>query len=326
VQRRRRLWVTRAAAAVGVVVACAAPALPAYSAEEPIRIWTDATGPLFASTNLEPGSSRTQCLALSYEGRDGTSLRMAASTSGGLDGYLDLTVAVGTGGSYGDCSGFVGSQIYAGTLAEFSDRYGDPSAGLALDNGSAPAGAVSIRVTLRMQDDNRAQGQAAESSFIWYAMGNGADPTQPPDVEVPVTGPVPTTTPAAPTTPTTPTTPPSTPSPRPASPTPQPASPTGSSSPEPSLAPGTAGPPAATGGGRSRSWVERVVDSVVDTVKDAAPAVIGGARLPLYLLPVVLLFLLIQNEIDRRDPKLALAPAYADPDLPFDYDPTLAKA
>lgn len=35
------------------------------------------------------------------------------------------------------------------------------------------------------------------------------------------------------------------------------------------------------------------------------------------LLPFIVLFLLIQRRIDRNDPKLALAPAYSDPELPF---------
>jgi hypothetical protein len=306
--------VTRAATAVGVVVACAVPVLPAYAADDPVRVWTDATGPLFASSNLEPGAARTQCIALTYAGRDGTSLRMAAATSGQLGDYLDLTIAVGTGGSYGNCSGFAGSQVYSGTLADFAARYADPSAGLALDNGAAAAGAVSIRFTLRLQDDNRAQGQTAESSFVWYALGNGADPAAPPVVEVPVTGPEPTTTPGAPTPA------PVTPSQPSASPTVSPASPAPSASRQPTVVPpqATGGPPATTGGGGSRSLFQRIVDSVAETVREAGPAVIKGARIPLYLLPLVLLFLLIQNEIDRRDPKLALAPAYADPQLPFD--------
>lgn len=323
--RRWRSPVTRAAAAVGVALACAAPALPAYAATDPVRIWTDATGPLFESTNLRPGTARPQCLTLGYQGRDGTALRMAASTSGGLGSYLDLTVSVGSGGAYGRCSEFVGVEVYTGTLGDFSTRYADPSSGLALDDGAVGTGTVSIRVTLRLRDDNAAQGRTAESSFVWYALGAGADPAQPPDVEVPVTGGVPPTTPtpvtAAPTTPARPTT-----TAGPPSATPQPASPTPSASPELTLAPTYGGPPAATGGGGSRSLWEQVVDAASETVRAAGPAVVKGARIPLYLLPLVLVYLLIQNEIDRRDPKLALAPAYADPDLPFDYDPTPARA
>jgi hypothetical protein len=38
---------------------------------------------------------------------------------------------------------------------------------------------------------------------------------------------------------------------------------------------------------------------------------------PLLLIILALLFLSIQDRIDRKDPKLALAPARPDPQLPF---------
>jgi hypothetical protein len=72
--------------------------------------------------------------------------------------------------------------------------------------------------------------------------------------------------------------------------------------------------------------LENGIDEVADFVERAAPAVIKGARLPLGLLLIALLFLLIQHEIDRRDPKLALAPSYADPDLAFDDVPIPVEA
>jgi hypothetical protein len=36
---------------------------------------------------------------------------------------------------------------------------------------------------------------------------------------------------------------------------------------------------------------------------------------------LLLLFLLLQDRIDRRDPKLALAPEHGEPDLPFERPP-----
>jgi hypothetical protein len=36
------------------------------------------------------------------------------------------------------------------------------------------------------------------------------------------------------------------------------------------------------------------------------------------LLAIVMCFFAIQNRIDRNDPKLGLAPAFADPDLEFE--------
>lgn len=46
-------------------------------------------------------------------------------------------------------------------------------------------------------------------------------------------------------------------------------------------------------------------------------AVVKNAAFPLLLVLLLILFLVIQDQIDRRDPKLALAPVYPTPDLPF---------
>ncbi len=93
------------------------------------------------------------------------------------------------------------------------------------------------------------------------------------------------------------------------------------------IKPGTQVSGRISGSADHRSRFAHLIDRIVETVKTVAPAVIRGARLPFGLLLAVLIFLLIQNWIDRRDPKLALAPSYADPDLPFDYrSPNPAKA
>jgi hypothetical protein len=60
------------------------------------------------------------------------------------------------------------------------------------------------------------------------------------------------------------------------------------------------------------------VANVAHTVSvAAAPALRGAAYTSLLIIPLVLLFLLVQRVIDRRDPKLALAPSYGDPFLGF---------
>ena len=56
---------------------------------------------------------------------------------------------------------------------------------------------------------------------------------------------------------------------------------------------------------------------VPDALKNAVTSTISKPQLPLALFFIVLLFLLVQNQIDRRDPKLAAAPVVAEPDLVF---------
>jgi len=50
-------------------------------------------------------------------------------------------------------------------------------------------------------------------------------------------------------------------------------------------------------------------------------ALFEGSVASLLLFLVLLLFLAVQDRIDRNDPKLALAPVYGEPDLPFDMPP-----
>jgi hypothetical protein len=55
----------------------------------------------------------------------------------------------------------------------------------------------------------------------------------------------------------------------------------------------------------------------VEALKDVAGETIRRPQLPLALLLVVALFLLVQNRIDRRDPKLAGSDVEEEPDLEF---------
>jgi streptogramin lyase len=102
-----------------------------------------------------------------------------------------------------------------------------------------------------------------------------------------------------------------TPSPGP-SPTP---SPTASPSPSNPSPPRTAKPPASSPGGVSA--VLSVLLTVPTLLVHNAPAIATRSSFPLLLLLMVAAFLGVQGRIDRRDPKLALAPVYPEPDLPF---------
>jgi hypothetical protein len=53
------------------------------------------------------------------------------------------------------------------------------------------------------------------------------------------------------------------------------------------------------------------------TVATVASSVSKNTAVPVGLLILVGLFLLVQNRMDNRDPKLALAPVYADPGVTF---------
>lgn len=76
---------------------------------------------------------------------------------------------------------------------------------------------------------------------------------------------------------------------------------------------GTTSPAKPSSGAADRGWLEQAIDAV----QENAPAVIKRAGIPLLLLLMVGLVFFVQEAIDRRDPKLALAPLHREPHLPF---------
>jgi len=65
--------------------------------------------------------------------------------------------------------------------------------------------------------------------------------------------------------------------------------------------------------------------SPLGAILRAVRTVLTTTAFPLALLVVMFAFLALQDEIDRRDPKLSLAPAYSDPELSFGGDPPVAS-
>jgi hypothetical protein len=70
--------------------------------------------------------------------------------------------------------------------------------------------------------------------------------------------------------------------------------------------------------GRVTQEVVGAVQGVVGAVGSAG----GGTGFPLLLIGLVMIFLLVQNRIDRRDPKLALASIAADDTVDFHPPPS----
>jgi hypothetical protein len=60
-----------------------------------------------------------------------------------------------------------------------------------------------------------------------------------------------------------------------------------------------------------------ITDQVPKAIAKTVSETIGRPTIPLLLLVIVVGFLLLQNQIDRSDPKLASAPVGAEPELEF---------
>lgn len=293
---------TRAATAAGVAVACAASIVPAYAA--PVAAQSAGSFTISGSANGPMAPGVVVPIDLRFDNPHPFALSIT-----------DVRVAVaGVSAIHADaqhpCSAedFQVQQIASTAAIAVS---ADSSQSLS-DLGFVSAQWPAVSMLNRPVNQDGCKGVSLTLAYTATAIAAGTPPGAGPQ---PAGGPSPAG-PSAPSATATPSRGPATPS----------ASLTPSQAPAAAGAPGDGGPPRTSGGEDRPALLQRVFDAVADGVIEATPAVLKGARIPLYLLPLVLLFLVIQNEIDRRDPKLALAPSYPDADLPFDYDPRTAPA
>ena len=138
----------------------------------------DSGSVMFNVSGMVPTDTAVNCIVVTYQGDTTTSsdiqlYRSGANTGDGLDQYLDLDVEIGTGGAFGNCSGFSpSSTLFNNTLQNFAATHVDFAS--ALGTGWTPTGAGqsrTFRFTLTLQDDNAAQGKSAGFGFTWEARG-----------------------------------------------------------------------------------------------------------------------------------------------------------
>jgi hypothetical protein len=133
----------------------------------------DAGSAMFNSSNMSAGQSVVKCIAVTYSGTltSGVNVKMYGTSSGALASYLNLTIEQGTGGGYGSCAGFSGSQIYSGTASGFSATYTSFGTGLTGFSPTTNPETHTYRLTITVQNDNNAQSKTAAADYTWEAQG-----------------------------------------------------------------------------------------------------------------------------------------------------------
>lgn len=129
---------------------------------------------LFAGgTPLAPGATLDRCIEVTYTGGGddvGPVLLYAASASGDLAPYLELTVDVGRaeGGTFGGCAGFSRSgTVYDGNLAAFAAAHFSYATGRTTWAPSGAADTRTFRFRIAVQDVPAAAGASASFGFTW---------------------------------------------------------------------------------------------------------------------------------------------------------------
>lgn len=132
----------------------------------------DSGSAMFTATNMKPGDSNTNCIVATYSGSLVPADVKLYGTSGGagLDAYLDVTIDIGTGGAFGNCTGFtLSSTPFTGTLATFASTYTNFGNGIAGWSPAANPESRTYRITVSLQDNNAAQGLNGTATFTWEA-------------------------------------------------------------------------------------------------------------------------------------------------------------
>jgi len=132
----------------------------------------DANAAAFTATALKPGDTGTKCIKVTSTGDIGGAVKMYSSnhsTTKALSDNLDLTIAVGNGGSFGSCTGFVKvADSYTGTLSNYASTrvgYGNGTG----DWTSTGNDSRTYQITYKVKDGapNSVQGGTSAVNFNW---------------------------------------------------------------------------------------------------------------------------------------------------------------
>lgn len=141
---------------------------------------------MFSLTGMQPGSTDSGCIKVTYNGSLSARVRLYGSTGGsGLDQYLDLKVTRGVNNpsdpAFDGCANFQADGtdyiakgngvIYDGTLRNFSDDYAtglqDPTSGSPESWANGESHVYRFAVTL--QSNVLAESKDATQAFTWEA-------------------------------------------------------------------------------------------------------------------------------------------------------------
>jgi hypothetical protein len=147
----------------------------------------DGGGALFRARGLAPGHQRSNCIRIDTGADEPTPLGLHGTARGPLRHELQLTVEAGTGGEFGNCTGFRGVPVYTGTLGAFAAAHGDAAAALKVAPPADAGGTTTFRFAVTTSS-GAAQDQSATATFSWTANAPAPSPTPTPQ---PTTEPTP---------------------------------------------------------------------------------------------------------------------------------------
>ncbi|WP_258375494.1 hypothetical protein [Curtobacterium sp. MCSS17_008] len=142
-----------------------------------------ANGALFSASNLKPGSTGTNCIAVTSSGSLPSAVKLYASNvqqTKALASSVTLRVAQGTGGGYGTCTGFTPAAgadgiLYDGSLATFATTRTNYATGVGTwrpTGDKAETRTYQITYTVSPDAPASLMGASASLGFTWEAQNS----------------------------------------------------------------------------------------------------------------------------------------------------------
>lgn len=140
-------------------------------------------GALFSAANLKPGSTGTNCIAVTSSGSLPSAVRLYATNvqqTKALASYVTLQVKQGSGGGYGTCNGFTAASgadgtLYNDSLATFASTRTNYATGIgAWKPAGDKAESKTFQITYTVSPDAPASlmGATASLGFTWEAQNS----------------------------------------------------------------------------------------------------------------------------------------------------------
>ena len=178
--------------ASGLVVSQASYSAYSAATSNPTNSWTsgtvalsddDSSTALFSATNLKPGSTAEKCIVVTSNGSLPAVVKLygtGAATTKALSSSLNLTITQGSGGSFGNCTGFTalssGASVYSGTVADFASTATGYSSGAGswTTAGGAASESRTYKISYSLADNapDSTQGGTASLGFTWEAQNS----------------------------------------------------------------------------------------------------------------------------------------------------------
>jgi predicted ribosomally synthesized peptide with SipW-like signal peptide len=137
----------------------------------------DLAAVLFTATDMIPGQSVTDCITVTYQGTvanpGGVKLYTGGYVdSGDLDTYLNVTIEEGTGGSFGNCTGFALENTIetGGTLSDFDTTHTNYATGAGVWDPATTPVSKTYRFTVELDTaaPDAEQGESVTAAtFTW---------------------------------------------------------------------------------------------------------------------------------------------------------------